>query len=247
MRKIRLAGAVAAALGVLLAAAPAWAHVEIEPGEAEQGSFAVVTFNVPNETSDAKTTAVKVQFPEDHPIPFVSVEPVPGWTVATQSTTLAEPVESEGEQITEAVSTITWSADGTGIEPGQFQRFPVSMGPLPEDADALEFKAIQTYDNGDVVRWIEATPASGEEPELPAPVLTLTAAGGEGGDHAASTDTTVAADQGATDSAAAEATSAQDDADSATTLATIGLIVGALGLIAGVSAIVLGRRKSAAA
>lgn len=246
MRKIRLAGAVAAALGVLLAAAPAWAHVEIEPGEAEQGSDAVVTFNVPNETSDANTTEVKVQLPGDHPIPFVSVEPVPGWTVATQSTTLAEPVESEGEQITEAVSTITWSADGTGIAPGQFQRFPVSMGPLPEDADALEFKAIQTYDNGDVVRWIEATPASGEEPELPAPVLTLTAAGAEG-DHAASTDTTVAADPGATDSAEAEATSAQDDADSAKTLAAVGLIVGALGLIAGVTALTLGRRKSAAA
>jgi hypothetical protein len=47
---------------------------------------------------------------------------------------------------------------------------------LPTDTDQLVFKALQTYDNGEVVRWID-TPAPGAaEPEHPAPVLTLTPA-----------------------------------------------------------------------
>ena len=33
------------------------------------------------------------------------------------------------------------------------------------------FKGLQTYDNGDVVRWVEPTPAGGEEPEHPSPTL----------------------------------------------------------------------------
>jgi hypothetical protein len=50
------------------------------------------------------------------------------------------------------------------------------MGPLPTDTDQLVFKALQTYDNGEVVRWIDAAPQGAPEPEHPAPVLTLTPA-----------------------------------------------------------------------
>ena len=166
-----------AAVTVLLAVAaiPASAHVTIQPPNATQGGFATEVFQVPNERDDAQTTMVEVTFPTDHPIAFVSVEPVPGWTVKVDKATLAKPIKSEGGDITEAVSKITWS--GGAIEPGTFQRFPVSMGPLP-DVDSLEFKAVQTYSSGEVVRWIDV--ASGdEEPEHPAPVLHLTAAADE--------------------------------------------------------------------
>jgi hypothetical protein len=36
------------------------------------------------------------------------------------------------------------------------------------------FKAVQTYDSGEVVRWIEEAAEGAEEPEHPAPVLNLT-------------------------------------------------------------------------
>jgi hypothetical protein len=40
----------------------------------------------------------------------------------------------------------------------------------------LQFKASQTYSDGEVVQWIEPTVKGGAEPAHPAPVLTLTKA-----------------------------------------------------------------------
>src|SRR5262245_41540547 len=106
------------AVVVLGVATPAFAHVTVQPSEAEQGGFATVAFQVPNERDDATTVKLEVTFPEDHPIPFVSTQPVAGWTVQVEKTKLATPLDSEGDSITEAVSKITWS--GGSIEPGQF-------------------------------------------------------------------------------------------------------------------------------
>lgn len=235
-RPIRSLVAVGTVALVVLAAAPAWAHVTIKPGEAPAGSFATEGFQVPNERDDASTTQVEVEFPTDHPIPFVSVQPKPGWTIDVESTNLDEPVEAEGGEITEAVSKITWS--GGEIAPGQFEVFNVSMGPLPTDTDQLVFKALQTYSDGEVVRWIEETPASGEEPEHPAPVLTITEATGD--EHGA----TEPAEDDETASGAENEDSdddSDDDSDS-NTLAVIALVVGALGLVTGGVALFSTRR-----
>jgi uncharacterized protein YcnI len=219
-------------VGVLASAGPAGAHVTIQPGEASQGGFSTEIFQVPNESDTASTVRVEVTFPEEYPIPFVSVEPVPGWQVDVERTSLDQPISGEGEDITEAVSKITWS--GGQIGPGQFQRFPVSMGPLPEDADTLLFPAVQVYSDGEEVRWIEPVPASGEEPERPAPTLTLVAGGnGHGG---------AAADAEAVDDESAAAddhdTATASDVDSAKTIGIIGIVVGALGVILAIVALV---------
>jgi len=212
----------AAMLGVALLAGPASAHVTVNPSEASQGGYATLTFKVPNEKDDASTVQVEVEIPTDNPIASVSVQPVPGWTATVTKTALASPVETEGGQVTEAVSKITWT--GGEIQPGQFQQFPVSMGPLPE-ADSLTFKTLQTYGDGEVVRWIEATPAGGDEPEFPAPVLTLGKAD-EGADHDAA-----AADDG--DESEASASSDDHDDSSSNTLGIVAIVVGALGVILG--------------
>lgn len=184
MRK-RLVGLVVAALSVL-AVSPALAHVTVNPSSAEKGSFSKLTFRVPNESDTASTVSIEVNFPTDAPLAFVSVKPVPGWTAKVERAKLAVPVTAFGEEITEAVSKITWS--GGKIGPGEFQEFDVSAGPLPEKASSLIFKALQTYDDGEIARWIDETPASGEEPEHPAPVLTLTAAASEESDKAEDDD-----------------------------------------------------------
>jgi len=159
--------------GVIAAASlQASAHVTVKPGEAPRGSFSVFSFSVPNERSDASTVKLEITFPAENPIPFVSVQPVPGWTWTAEKATLAKPIEGHGKPITEAVSKITWT--GGEIKPGEFQLFTVSAGPLPTNAKQLEFKAVQTYSNGEVVRWIEPAPKGGPEPEFPAPVLQLT-------------------------------------------------------------------------
>lgn len=149
---------------------PAAAHVTI-PDSAEKGGFSIVTFSVPNERPDAGTTSVEVKLPEDHPLSFVSVQPKPGWTATTTMRTLDDPVDAFGREVTEVVDTVTWT--GGQIEPGQFDTFAISVGPLPTDTDELVFPTIQTYSSGEEVPWIELQRAGAEEPEHPAPVLEL--------------------------------------------------------------------------
>lgn len=100
---------------------------------------------------------------------------------------LPEPVEVEGFTLTEALTSITWTADGEGLAPHQFSEFGVSAGPFP-DVETLSFPATQTYSDGEVVEWNEPTAANGEEPEHPAPVLALGAGTVDGG-SADSSDT----------------------------------------------------------
>jgi uncharacterized protein YcnI len=139
---MRLVGRTAGRLGVIaagvvavaVAAGVASAHVTVNPREATVGGFTKLTFRVPNEKDSAATTKLEVVVPTDKPIAFVSVKPVPGWTVTTESTKLATPVQSDDGTVTDAVSKITWAADGpaSAIKPGQFQEFDVSAGPLPD-------------------------------------------------------------------------------------------------------------------
>src|SRR3954468_14332153 len=120
----------ATVVGVVTLASPAWAHVSIEPSSAPKGAeAATLAFQVPNETEDAATTQVEVVMPEGHPLASVKPEAVPGWTVTTEKTKLAQPLESDDGQVTEAVSRVTWA--GGKIEPGDFQQFIVNVGPLP--------------------------------------------------------------------------------------------------------------------
>ena len=108
----RAAAALAlAAVAVTATATGAAAHVTVQPATTEQGGFSVVAFRVPTERDDASTTKVEVTFPTEQPLAFVSVKPHPGWSYEVQKATLPAPVEVEGTEITEAVSTITWTAD----------------------------------------------------------------------------------------------------------------------------------------
>ncbi|MFD2419648.1 YcnI family protein [Amycolatopsis pigmentata] len=163
----------AGVLAVLAAPAVASAHVTANPSTAEQGGYAKITFRVPDERDNASTTQVEIDFPADHPLASVSTRAVPGWTAQVTKAPLANPVTMDGKQLTEAVSKIVWT--GAKISPGQFEEFDVSMGPLPADAGQMVFKALQTYDNGEVVRWIDTAAAGAPEPEHPAPTVKLVA------------------------------------------------------------------------
>lgn len=216
-------GAVAAA--VFGFAGPASAHITVDPKEATQGGYGRFAFRVPNESDTDSTTKVEIFLPENAPLGSVSTMLVPGWTAEVEKRTLDEPVEVHGSQITEAIAKITWTAQPeAGIGPGTFQEFPVSVGPLPT-VDTMVFKALQTYSDGTVVRWIDEPTADGVEPEAPAPVLEL----------AVAADADPAAAQDGTPAAAADG--ATDDAAAGEGLA-VGL--GVAGLVAGLGGLVLG-------
>ncbi|MCG7204170.1 YcnI family protein [Streptomyces arenae] len=243
MKASRLAAVTAVAgTAVLAVSSPAFAHVSVQPeGTAAKGGYAVIDFKVPNERDNASTTKVEVTFPADHPIASVMPQPMAGWKIDVTKSKLAKPLEMHGEKIGEAVTKVTWTAsDAKGIEPGYFQKFPLSVGALPENTDELVFKALQTYSNKEVVRWIEVQQKGQEEPENPAPVLTLSAATD---DHHGSTT----AEDTAAETAAKTGTTASGDAGSsggdttARVLGIVGIVVGAAGVAYGVLA---GRRRS---
>ncbi|GAA3011735.1 YcnI family copper-binding membrane protein [Streptomyces fulvorobeus] len=241
--RIALAGGVAAST-VLLFAGPAAAHVSVQPqGEAAKGGYATVNFKVPNERDNASTVKLEVSFPADHPLSSVSPQAVPGWKIKVDKTALDKPLDVHGKKITEAVSKVTWTSDGSKIAPGYFQQFPLSVGRLPEDADQLVFKALQTYDNKEVVRWIEEPAADGEEPESPAPVLKLTAASADahGATAAADDQSAHPSDDKATEEKKASSASADSSDSTARVLGVIGIVVGIAGVAFGVLA---GRRRT---
>jgi periplasmic copper chaperone A len=208
--------AVAAALTAALALpAAASAHVTLQPTTAPAGEFTRLDVRVPNERDDAGTVKVDVRLPQ--PSPFVSYEPRPGWKVTMKRSKLAKPVEVEGFEVTEGVSQITWTGDGRQgiVRPGQFVDFGLSLRMADGNpGDKLTFKALQTYQGGEVVRWIG--PGGSDEP---APVVTL--AGGEEPVPAAATTTPAPKD---------------DDSNTlaivALAAALLGLVVGVVGLIA---------------
>jgi uncharacterized protein YcnI len=241
VRHRRITGvAVAAAVALLVAAPMAAAHVTVNPREAPKGGYAALSFRVPTERDDASTTRLEVNFPLDTPIASVRVQPHPGWEYRIERTELDEPVDLHGEEITEVVSKITWT--GGEIGPTEFDEFGVSVGPLPSDVDQILFPAIQTYDSGEVVRWIDEPAADGEEePENPAPALTLVEPEEEGGGSSAS---------GSGDEAASgltvENTATQDDVDGASTMGIVGIVVGVLGLLVGGFALLRTRRPAPA-
>jgi hypothetical protein len=105
---------------------------------------------------------------------------------------------------------------------GDAVELPITLGPMPEAEQRLQFKVLQTYDDGEIVRWIDDWPAGAPEPANPGPVLDVVVGGpGEVPDASATTaPTTTGATVATTASTAPGASSTATSAPSATTTAT---------------------------
>jgi uncharacterized protein YcnI len=215
--------ALAASVGI------ASAHVSVSSSDAAPGGYGKVTFRVPNESDTASTVALRIQIPQDAAMSSLRSQPVPGWTATLTTSDLETPIRAGGREISSYVSLVEFRASaGGGIAPGQFQEFALSGGPFPE-ADSLSFPTVQLYSDGSESAWIEPTVGGQEEPERPAPVLSLTPVG-------------VATD---TDEAAATDTAVADDAHDATSEpAGLALFVAILALLTAGAGVVLGVRAN---
>jgi uncharacterized protein YcnI len=169
-------GALVTAVIVAGTADTAWAHVIVQPGSLPKGaSDAIFSFSVPNETTtSANVTQLEVDFPTNHPLLSAYALTQPGWSATVETAKLAKPVTTDDGTITDAVSKITWTATGPGIPPQQFGLFTVLAGQLPSNAGSVVIKALQTYSDGSIVRWIELNVKGAPAPEHPAPILKLT-------------------------------------------------------------------------
>jgi uncharacterized protein YcnI len=215
---------------VLLLAAPvaADAHVKISPNTAAPGDDIQVTFRVPNESASAGTVRVEIDLPTRTPFADASYQPVAGWTAKVIETRLAKPIVNDGVKVTEAPVKIIYVANkGVSIKAGQFQEFPVALDLTP-DTGSVEFPTIQTYSDDTVVKWNQATPADGDEPDHPAPTLYI--------NDAPPTDS----ESGVT---IAATSNAESTASTALILGTAGLALGVIALVLGAFAFVRTRRR----
>lgn len=252
-RTLKALAAASMTAGLLaLGAAAAEAHVTVAPNKTEEGSYAQLTFSVPNESETAKTSRLEVQLPTDRPFNSVSVKPVEGWKAEVVTEKLPQPVTVDGATVTEGPVRVVWTADEAHqIGQDEFQTFTISVGVLPKAGTTVTLPALQTYTDGTVVAWADAPegghshgggPASsasstgtapagtGEESSHPAPVFTTTAK-----TSSAATASATAGHDGATTAS---------DTSAATAAGWAGLAAGLLGLGAGVIALARTRTKA---
>src|SRR5690242_4442402 len=129
----------AMSIGLAFGAGTAWAHVHADIDDPAPGAYAIVTFNVPNESEKgALTTQLSVKLPD---VASAQTEIMPDWSATLERNTAAGTVRG-----------VTWTAHPkVGIAPDQFALFRVSVK-LPE-GDSVTFPATQTYSDGTVVNW----------------------------------------------------------------------------------------------
>lgn len=142
------------------------AHVKVHPYEVEQGTYQTFTVSMPVE-KDANTTKLKLEFSDG--VTVTGVEPKPGWAYELKK-------DDSGK-----ITAIVWEAEDKGIAPNEFVEMKF-QGKVGDDAKQITFKGYQTYDNGDVVKWIED-----QESDNPASVTKVVTAGDD--DQKAAKDT----------------------------------------------------------
>lgn len=233
---VRIAGAGAAALGIVaLSAGAASAHVTVTPSTTAAGAYTVLTFAVGHGCEGSPTTKIAIRMPES--IPSVTPALNQGWTVRKVSQKLAEPIEdAHGNKITERISEVVYTAR-TPLADGFRDTFELSVQVPDAEGETVTFPVVQTCQQG-TTSWIE-TPAEGqdaEELESPAPAFTITAAGED--HHGGATD------EESTESDGPEAATEETGDDDGNGLAIGGLVAGVGGLVLGGLALARSGKKA---
>lgn len=259
---VAVVGALALAASIL----PAAAHVDVAPEQGttvEVGANATLTVRVPNER-DVGTVEVELIFPET--FETVTAEPTTGWTVRADGNNTPtgtsgavplvlvhdgeeheEPVPQDPPSTTvpaepraapetfENVSALVWTGGPTASD--ETLEFVVTVGPVP-DTPVLVFKALQTYEGGEVVRWIQEPADDGSALEFPAPVVEVSGATPVADDSAGT-------DGADTDGADTDAPAGTDtsDADDSDTWRTVLLVVAVILIVGGITARVVVQRR----
>jgi uncharacterized protein YcnI len=205
--------------------AAAGAHIQVTPSTVAPGDAAKFTVLVPGER-DSETVKVELQMPSGL-LPFSYEDPA-GWT--------RQLVKASNGSVERVVWTGRAPSDG-------FTEFAFLAG-TPDKPGELQFKALQTYADGTVVRWIGAP-----DSDNPAAVVSVDAtaakqnAGGEGEGEGGAPAATATATVAPVEPLATEAIlTAKDGGGSSDTLA---LVLGAAGLVLGLIALIVALRRKA--
>jgi uncharacterized protein YcnI len=199
--------------------AAASAHIQVTPAVVAPDDPVKFTVTVPGE-SDAETTKVDLKMPANL-LPFSYAE-TPGWK---RKLVMA----SNG-----AVDRVIWTGR---IPKDGFVEFAFLAG-TPEKPGTLDFKALQTYSDGKIVRWIGST-----DSENPAPVVKVEQgaprqnAGGEGAKGAGDAPAAASATAAPTEAASPPTTADDGERD------TLAIGLGGAGLVLGIVALAVSLRR----
>ena len=233
----------------LIAPASAQAHISLHPNTIPAGAFATLDVRVPGEQEGAYVKKVDVLFPAG--FTGVDYENVPGWSTRVIEEKLATPIKEDGETIDTEVSQIAWTWTGPlgKVSDNQFINFPLSLA-IPENTSgkSLEFRTVQTYSNGQMIHWIDPSLTA----EHPSPRINVTAKGGviqdiagdEAGPAAGETASGQSSAPSTANTAAVSTAVAKPSGGASKGLGIAALILGALGLLAGLFALVTAQRAT---
>lgn len=174
----------ALALGLGLAALPALAaaHTSLAEGRALSGQAFKAVLAVPHGCEGAATVEVHVRLPEG----FIGAKPMPkaGWTLAVIEAPYAAAYDLHGEQVSSGPVEIRWL--GGRLEDAWYDEFVVrgTFADFPAER-RVAFPVTQICEGGASVAWDQIAPAGTDAHALehPAPLVTVTAAPDEPGDH----------------------------------------------------------------
>ena len=236
--KLRSTITLAITIGALATAPAASAHVTFSTNNTAAGGFATGYIQLSHGCEGNATTSLELQVPEG--VNSFKVSRHPFWDGTVTMRTLDEPIEgSHGEKITEVPDVATFTSKQP-LADGVLDIIPVSLQ-LPDEEGQLDFPIVQKCEKGTETSWTQIAKEGEDEPESPAPSITVTAAG-EG--HDGASDTHAEEDDAADDAKDAGhdgMDEVEDDVDTARTLGIAGIVIGALGLLFGLVA--LRRRK----
>lgn len=229
--------AVLAVASALLVPAAAEAHISLHPNTIPSGAFATLQVRVPGEQEGAHVTKVDVLFPSG--FTSATYENVPGWSVKVLTQKVSPPIQTDEGPVSEEVSQVIWSWIGPlgMVNNNQFIQFPLSIAiPGNLTGQALQFKTVQSYSNGQIVHWIDPSLSA----EHPAPRINVTAKGGVIEDVAGKE---AGPEAGQAAAAASAPTVAKASNGASKGLGIAALIVGVIGLLLGAVALWTARRE----
>lgn len=192
-------GVLSAIIGLVTVAMsmPVSAHVVVKPSEVTTADFQTFSVSVPNE-KDQPVTALKLVIPGG--LKYVTPTQKSGWAIEEQKSGTGE---------TATVTAISWTGGSIGV--GLRDDFTFSAK-TPDTPTQLQWKAYQTYADGTVVAWDQATQSDEE--------------GSNTGPFSVTQVVNETADQAAVNKAAQSATDAQKTAQWALYIAVAGVILG---------------------
>lgn len=114
------------------------AHVAVRPAEVVTAGFQTFTVGAPNE-KELSFNTIKLLIPSG--LEHVSVTNKSGWNIE---------IEKSGEGEEAVVKSVTWK--GGTVTSGFREEFTFSAK-VPEKSGELQWKAYQTYENGETVAW----------------------------------------------------------------------------------------------